>query len=70
MTDQCSEVIEGPRVPGTRSARMWRRRCQGRPMRDRAELIGHVTGKCFQHQPQRVRDAVYRLARERRERRG
>lgn len=29
-------------------------------MRDRAELVGFVPGRCFQHQPQEVRNAVYR----------
>lgn len=65
MTQQavCGATIEGPRVPGTRSARMWRRTCRARPMRDRAELVGFVRGRCFQHQPDEVRNAIHRLRR-------
>jgi hypothetical protein len=67
VKDTCTEILEGKRVPGTRSAVMSRRRCKGTPMPDRAELIGWQPGKCFQHQPQRVRAAIYAQARQRQE---
>jgi len=64
---ECGASIEGPRQQGTRSAVRWRKRCKAKPMRDRAELVGFVQGRCFQHQPDRVRNAVYAQRRRERE---
>lgn len=65
MSDVCGATIEGPIPPGGRRHPMWRRTCKAKPMRDRAELVGFVQGRCFQHQPAEVRNAVYAAKRRR-----
>ncbi len=61
MAEQC-----GKRIGYTRTLGPWL--CKAPPMRDRAELVGFIPGRCFQHQPQQVKAAVRRTAQERRRR--
>ena len=59
-SDVCGAEITGHRY--STGIVLWRDRCKARPMKYRTELAGYgfMEGRCFQHQPSEVRNAVHR----------